>query len=115
MSNNNLCLQTRPALKKNEETIIRKGIKIFVRYVPSWGPVFLAMKAKDVENKKMLYMIQGKHRVRGWTYKQLKYFSNDRGDFLGLGTHLFVKVPRPGDSEVTFSVFETSCHQLLPV
>jgi len=24
---------------------------------------------------------------------------------LGLGTHLFVKVPRPGDSEVTFSVF----------
>jgi len=27
---------------------------------------------------------------------------------LGLGTHLFVKVPRPGDSEVTFSVFESS-------
>jgi len=26
---------------------------------------------------------------------------------LGLGTHLFVKVPRPGDSEVTFSVFES--------
>jgi len=25
---------------------------------------------------------------------------------LGLGPHLFVKVPRPGDSEVTFSVFE---------
>jgi len=24
---------------------------------------------------------------------------------LGLGTHLFVKVPRPGDSEGTFSVF----------
>jgi len=23
----------------------------------------------------------------------------------GLGPHLFVKVPRPGDSEVTFSVF----------
>jgi len=23
---------------------------------------------------------------------------------LGLGTHFFVKVPRPGDSEVTFSV-----------
>jgi len=22
--------------------------------------------------------------------------------YLGLGTHLFVKVPRPGDSEVTF-------------
>jgi len=28
-----------------------------------------------------------------------------------LGIHLFVKVPRPGDSEVTFSVFESSCHQ----
>jgi len=34
---------------------------------------------------------------------------------LGLGPHLFVKVPRPGDSEVTFPVFESSCHLLLPV
>jgi len=34
---------------------------------------------------------------------------------LGLGTRLFVKVPRPGDSEGTFSVFESSCHMLLPV
>jgi len=37
---------------------------------------------------------------------------------LGIGTHLFVKVPRPGDSklsEVTFSVFKLSCHLLLPV
>jgi len=33
---------------------------------------------------------------------------------IGLGTHLFVKVPRPGDSEVTFLVFESSCHLLLP-
>jgi len=32
-----------------------------------------------------------------------------------LGTHLFVKVPRPADSEGTFSVFEWSCHLLLPV
>jgi len=31
-----------------------------------------------------------------------------------LGTHLFVKVPRPGDSIVTFSVFKSSCHLLLP-
>jgi len=30
-----------------------------------------------------------------------------------LGTNLFVKVPRPGYSEVTFSVFESSCHLLL--
>jgi len=29
-------------------------------------------------------------------------------DSPGLGTHLFVKVPRPGDSEVTFSVLESS-------
>jgi len=29
--------------------------------------------------------------------------------------HLFVKVPRPGDSEETFSVFESSCHFLLSV
>jgi len=32
----------------------------------------------------------------------------------GLGTYLFVKVPRIGESEVTFSVFESSCHLLLP-
>jgi len=34
---------------------------------------------------------------------------------LSLGTHLFVKVLRPGDSKGTFSVFESSCHLLLPV
>jgi len=28
-------------------------------------------------------------------------------------TNFFVKVPRPGDSEVTISVFESSCHQVL--
>jgi len=35
---------------------------------------------------------------------------------LGLGTHLFVKVPQPGDSEGTgtFLVTESSCHLLLP-
>jgi len=30
---------------------------------------------------------------------------------LGLGTHLFFMVPRPGDREVTFSVFESSKNQ----
>jgi len=35
--------------------------------------------------------------------------------FLGLGIHLFVKVPRPGNSEESFTVFESSCHLLLPV
>jgi len=34
---------------------------------------------------------------------------------LGTDTHLFVKAPRPGDSEVTFSVLESSSHLLLPV
>jgi len=34
---------------------------------------------------------------------------------IGIGTHLFVKVPRPGNSKVTFSAFESSCHLLLPV
>jgi len=34
---------------------------------------------------------------------------------IGLGTRLFVKVPRTEDSEGTFSVFESSCHLLLPV
>jgi len=27
---------------------------------------------------------------------------------------LFAKLPQPGDSKVTFSVFESSCHLLLP-
>jgi len=35
--------------------------------------------------------------------------------FHDLDTDLFVKVPRRGDSEVTFSVFGSSCHLLLPV
>jgi len=34
---------------------------------------------------------------------------------LGLGSHLIVKVTRPGDSERTFPVFVSSCHLLLPV
>jgi len=34
---------------------------------------------------------------------------------LGLAPHLFVKIHRPGDSEGTFAVFESSCHLLLPV
>jgi len=34
---------------------------------------------------------------------------------IGLGPHLFVKIPQPGASEVTFVVFESSCHLLLPV
>jgi len=29
--------------------------------------------------------------------------------------HLFVKLLRPEDSEVILSVFEASCHQLLPI
>jgi len=45
----------------------------------------------------------------------LIYKLSQKKIFPGLGTHLFVKVPRPGDSEVTFSVFESSYHLLLPV
>jgi len=29
--------------------------------------------------------------------------------------HLFVKIPRPGDNEGTFSVFKSSCHLLLTI
>jgi len=32
---------------------------------------------------------------------------------LALSPYLFAKVPRPGDSEVTFAVFESSCPMLL--
>jgi len=50
--------------------------------------------------------------VHEWLWDQPKTFFSDG---LGLGTHLFVKVLRAGDSEVTFVVFESSCHLLLPV
>jgi len=33
----------------------------------------------------------------------------------GLGSHLFVKVPQPGDNEETFLVFKSSYHVILPV
>jgi len=42
-------------------------------------------------------------------------FQNQTRFIISLGTLLFVKVPRPGDSEVTFTVFESNCHLLLPV
>jgi len=42
----------------------------------------------------------------------LQYFLEFHHSGLGLGPHLFVKVPRLGDNERTFSVFESSCHLL---
>jgi len=36
-------------------------------------------------------------------------------DILGLGTHLFVKISRQVDSEVTFLVFELSYHLLTSI
>jgi len=51
-----------------------------------------------------------------WQVKHGRFFKRLLPlNFLGLGPHLFVKVPRPGDSEITFSVFEKSCYLLLPV
>jgi len=45
----------------------------------------------------------------GWLHRW--YFLN-----LSLGTCSFIcQVPRPGDSEWTFSDFESSCHLLLPI
>jgi len=35
-------------------------------------------------------------------------------EFLRFRTHLFDKVSQPGESEGTFSVFESSCYLLLP-
>jgi len=45
-------------------------------------------------------------------YNSQKVF---KSKIVGLGTHLFVKIPRLGDSEVTLAVIESSCHLLLPV
>jgi len=35
--------------------------------------------------------------------------------YVGLGTHLFVKVPRPKDGIGTLSIIESSCHLLLAI
>jgi len=45
------------------------------------------------------------NKKNGWRYRER--FLTAR--FIVLA-HLFVKVSRPGDSEETFSAFETSCH-----
>jgi len=58
-----------------------------------------------------LYLFKAK---RGEGDKIFPFVANVTS-YLGLGTHLFVKVPLPGDSEETFSVFEWSCHLLPPV
>jgi len=42
------------------------------------------------------------------------FFFENLATNLCLGPYLFVKVPRPGDSEMTFAVFGSSCHLLLP-
>jgi len=51
------------------------------------------------------------------TEKRIKLLSiHVRVQYLtGLGTRLFFKAPRPGDSIGTFLVFESNCHLLLPV
>jgi len=43
------------------------------------------------------------------------YLLEQKCKSIGIGTYLFVKLPRPGDSEKAFSVFESSCHLLQPV
>jgi len=63
-----------------------------------------------------------------WMFDQSKdiFFSAFRGQWTQVNwsrhrstiillVHLFVKVPQPGDNEMTFSVFELCCHLLLPV
>jgi len=41
--------------------------------------------------------------------------NKQKGEFSGLRTFIFVKVPQLGDSEGTFAVFESSFQLLLPV
>jgi len=47
-----------------------------------------------------------------WACKIEKTFRKKVATFVA---HLFVKIPRPRDSKMTFAVFESSCHLLLPV
>jgi len=46
--------------------------------------------------------------------RKMKIWEGPKGvvSSIGLGTHLFAKVPRPGDSEVIFSVFESSSQRV---
>jgi len=44
-----------------------------------------------------------------------QFITNQNNSIVCSFARLFAKLPRPGDCEVTFSVFESSCHLLLPV
>jgi len=47
--------------------------------------------------------------------KQFHLWHCFQSNFALVLAHLFIKEPRPGDSEGTFLVFEASCHLLLPI
>jgi len=51
-------------------------------------------------------------RMRCSMISKFLTFCNKFDELIWLGTHLIVKVPRPGDSEGTFSVFESSCSKV---
>jgi len=73
--------------------------------------------SKVITNQNLVFMrIMSKDNdpIFASMYLSHDYLSNISSG-ISTGTHLFVKVHRPGDSEVTFSVFELSCHLLLPV
>jgi len=67
-----------------------------------------------------IYFLSNRTRTTGpgvkFPHVIIKFlFHADRQSIKGLGTRLFVKVLRSGDSEVTLAVFESSCHLLLTV
>jgi len=53
--------------------------------------------------------------MNDFNLKAILFLINNETVGLGIGTHLFVKVPRPGYSEGTFSILESSSHLLLSI
>jgi len=107
-------------LKMKGGAMCKKYVKSFVSY----GAECWAMKVEDVKRMKstemrMLRMICGRtvrDKVRNEEIRErteVESIEEHLREIIGI--HLFVKVPRPGDSKGTFWIFESSCHLLLPV
>jgi len=106
-----------PALKTRHWKEIFAGMG--ESYEPSW-----TLLVDDLLSLDLLQHIQLINKVSKKVYFTILAVIFPEFGFINLSllfmwylpnTHLFVKVPLPGDNEETFSVVESSCHLLLPV
>jgi len=85
------------------------SLELYIRY---WNDILCLLINRN--HKKDIHTNSQPHRIYFfpipviWYLEKLRVFFRFRDSFICQG-------PRPGDSERTFSVFESSCHLLLPV